>query len=93
MAETLFVHRGGKVVRQGIEQADADVAYRSSEVIVLKVPGGTHWSGRGIPRGYHGAEFQVFAVESESPDPGRFAAILKVRQLAEFPVRERKTDG
>lgn len=51
-------------------------------VIVLKIDGGSHWSGRGEPFRYHGVSFKIVEVE----EINSFGEI-RVKEIVEFSPR------
>jgi hypothetical protein len=57
----------------------------TKDVIVVKVPGGKHWSGLGRPQAYHAACFQVFRKLSEELADGR--RIVRVSRIVDIPIR------
>lgn len=76
----------GKVEREGVEQPPAEIVAERGDIIVLKVPGHGYWTGRGLPQGYAGAEFQVWQFEDDhTTTVGGWANLL-----IEFPVRTPK---
>lgn len=74
---------GGTEVFRGRMEENNEYGVRQkigAEVIVIKVPGRTYWTGHFMPRGYAGAEFQVFKIREEKQDG------LLVDFLFSFPV-------
>lgn len=63
---------------------------RRAPVVVMKMPGGSHWAGRGMAPGYHGAAFHVFTILSvttrPSTDPVRFD--MWCDEIIEFDIRK-----
>lgn len=57
-------------------------------VLVLKVPGGSHWSRRGDPFVYHAASFKVLELQEIRDDESGRWYICK--ELIDFPIREEK---
>jgi len=80
----LVVDENGRVESPGIELPTGTLEAASSQVIVVRYPGSSVWSGRGQPRRYHGAEIIVYAVREWTTD----GAI--VANLAAVPIRESK---
>lgn len=57
-------------------------------ILVVKIPGGMHWSGRG-EQSYSGAYFLVLKVTEYRLDENRTAHI-KGEELIEVPIRKAK---
>lgn len=53
--------------------------------IVIKIPGGSHWSGRG-ETAYSGAEFYVMRVEAVR-DSDKSGRIFTCQSIIEIPLR------
>jgi len=63
---------------------------RANGIIVIKLPGGKHWSGRGMPQRYHGAEYQVYREVGEVANAGAGGYSVKCERLLDFPARDAK---
>lgn len=53
--------------------------------LVVKIPGGTSWSGRG-QQSYYPAEFVVYAILEDLTDV-RDVGVIRADRLFDFPVR------
>ena len=80
----LVVDDEGRVESPGFEIPTGILEAATSDVIVVRYPGSSVWSGRGQPRRYHGAEIIVYAVRDWTAD----GAV--VANLAAVPIRESK---
>lgn len=71
----------GNVSFSGIGTGRMTVHARNNGHIILKEEGHKYWSGIGQAQGYAPAQFRVVRVLSE------IEGMVKVEQVAEFPVR------
>lgn len=79
---------GSAVNRSGIVTPPGTVLVaRNEDIIVIKVPGETSWTGRCSPRRYYPAEYHVLRVE-----PGHTLGdkAVWVNEVLSFPVTQRK---
>jgi hypothetical protein len=92
---TLVLKEDGTVDRLGIEtDYRTRLIKRANGIVVIKLPGGKHWTGRGLPQRYHGAEYEVYQ-EVEMPDAIAYpkpagAEYVRCERLLDFPVRDDK---
>ena len=63
------------------------VVSQMRDLVVVKIPGGKHFSGRGT-QSSHPATYNVFALLEEQP-ARRDARFFWAMELVEFPVRSR----
>jgi len=81
---TIQLGNDGSAYIYGIDQPEAKVhMIQPNGTLVLKVKGGTYWTGKGMDRGYAGAEFQVYKI-TEVLDDGR---TVKVSGQYDIPIR------
>lgn len=80
---------GGEIIHEGNMDALNQFKVRlpiGPEVVVLKVPGHSYWTGIGMPRSYAGATIQIFEVKERDAD-GRG---MVVDHLLTFPASKKK---
>jgi hypothetical protein len=68
----------------GIETGRMSLHQLKGDVLVVKVEGGTYWSGLGLNRGYAPTEFIVFKVDVH--EDGKCFTVKEV--IVAFPVRK-----
>lgn len=55
------------------------------DMLVVKIPGGSHWTGNYMPRAYHASKYVVLGILSEGNDDNGY--FIDTVQLTEVDVR------